>query len=318
MADRQHSLLVPLSLAVMLTGWMSPEYAEKFGVLSLTDFLGDAPLAAALLSQSFWVVLAFVPRQQGGEWSLSLPCLGSVWFMASLVTVLNLVVHTMWYKSMTGTTPAINTLLWNLDILAALCLEAIVTLQAPTLAATLGGCITLGGTILALQSTDGENTWWGCLLCFTATTLFSGLAIFTSRFLDLEKCQLVPLMAIEGVLSLGACIVFAALSALEVVSLPMAPSKASVFMGMSALMLNLGWLSVAALLGAPMAAMAACLSLPLSLLLDAVLLHASATMVQLLGSLLVILGFCVSHFRRKEAEASEEREEVTEVTSPIC
>ena len=40
---------------------------------------------------------------------------------------------------MTGTTPAINTLLWNLDILAALCLEAIVTLQAPTLAATLLG-----------------------------------------------------------------------------------------------------------------------------------------------------------------------------------
>ena len=45
-------------------------------------------------------------------------------------------------------------------------------------------------------------------------------------------------------------------------------------------MLNLGWLSVAALLGAPMAAMAACLSLPLSLLLDAVLLHASATMAR--------------------------------------
>ena len=43
------------------------------------------------------------------------------------------------------------------------------------------------------------------------------------------------------------------------------------------LMLNLGWLSVAAFLGAPQAAMAACLSMPLSLLLDATMLHSSAT-----------------------------------------
>lgn len=50
--------------------------------------------------------------------------------------------HIRWYKSMTGTTPAINTLLWNLDILAALVLEALVTFRFPSGAAT---CLTSMG-----------------------------------------------------------------------------------------------------------------------------------------------------------------------------
>ena len=48
-------------------------------------------------------------------------------------------------------------------------------------------------------------------------------------------------------------------------------------------MLNLGWLSVAAFLGAPQAAMAACLSMPISLLLDAWTLHTTASTVGALG-----------------------------------
>ncbi|CAJ1384819.1 unnamed protein product, partial [Effrenium voratum] len=263
---------------------------EKYGALSLTGFLSEAPFASALLAQSFWAVLAIVPMKQGRSWSLVLPPLGFEWFVAALVGLLSLAVHTMWYKSMTGTTPAINTLLWNLDILAALVLEALVTFRFPSGAATLGGCITLLGTIVALQSSGGRNTWWGCLLCFSATTLFSAIAIFTSRLMD-PKCRVVTLMAMEGVLSLVALGVWRALSAAT--AYPSA--ETSLFLGLSQLMLNLGWLSVAASLGAPQAAMAACLSMPLSLLLDATMLHSSATTVQLAGSFLVILGFCVGH-----------------------
>lgn len=41
---------------------------------------------------------------------------------------------------------------WNLDIVIAMVLEAIVAVKAPAPAAVLGGIITLGGACLAMQS----------------------------------------------------------------------------------------------------------------------------------------------------------------------
>ena len=59
---------------------------------------------------------------------------------------------------------------------------------------------------------------------------------------------------------------------------PVFPSgNATIFMCVSNMMLNFGWLSFSSLMGAAQAAMAACLSMPLSLLLDAVMLHSLAS-----------------------------------------
>lgn len=42
--------------------------------------------------------------------------------------------------------------MWNLDIVIAMVLEAIISVKAPAPAAFLGGCITLGGAALAMHS----------------------------------------------------------------------------------------------------------------------------------------------------------------------
>ena len=39
-----------------LVGWMSPEYAEKFSLFALRDYLSTSPLSAALVVQSSWAV----------------------------------------------------------------------------------------------------------------------------------------------------------------------------------------------------------------------------------------------------------------------
>ena len=45
------------SLRLRLVGWMSPEYAEKFGAFALRDYLSASPLSAAVVVQSSWSVL---------------------------------------------------------------------------------------------------------------------------------------------------------------------------------------------------------------------------------------------------------------------
>ena len=39
-----------------LVGWMSPEYAEKFSLFALRDYLSTSPLSAAMVVQSSWAV----------------------------------------------------------------------------------------------------------------------------------------------------------------------------------------------------------------------------------------------------------------------
>ncbi|CAJ1427768.1 unnamed protein product [Effrenium voratum] len=317
MVDRRRRAAVLLSVALMLIGWMGPAYAEKIGVLSLTGFLSDSPLAAALLAQSFWALLAFLPL--AGAKSYRLPPLGAAWFTAGVVALLSVVTHAMWYKSMTGTTPAINTLLWNLDILSALCLEAALTLQLPPRPVALGGCITLLGTTVALQTTSGTNTWWGCLLCFLATTQFSAITIYISRCLD-QKCNLLIFMYMEGLLSLAA---LGVLTLLQVAAPPLSsawfnwPAKTSIFLGLSHLMLSVGWFSSAAFLGAAATAQAATLSLPISLALDAALLRASVSQVQLAGSFFVVLGLWVGHQSGAPKEADPLKAQVYGASSEL-
>ena len=120
------------------------------------------------------------------------------------------------------------------------------------------------------------NSLSGCALCLTATTLYSLVAIIVSSL----DCEVTELLALEGLYSLAvltALIFSTALGASGVAfgftNLSDLSGSAG-FLSMNDLMLNLGWLSCSKLMGASQTAMFACLSIPLSLLLDAMLLGA--------------------------------------------
>lgn len=121
------------------------------------------------------------------------------------------------------------------------------------------------------------NTIAGCMLCLAATTQYSLIAIITSKCLK-EQCPLTMLLALEGLMSLVALAVLLAITYERGSLWPVFPSgNATVFMCVANMMLNFGWFSFSSLMGAAQAAMAACLSMPLSLLLDAVMLHSFAS-----------------------------------------
>ncbi len=98
------------SIFSRLVGWMSPEYAEKFSLFALRDYLSTSPLSAALVVQSSWAVLAMAPIKQQGSWHIRLPAFGWTWLLALVLGTFSMLTHAMWYKSFTSTTPAINTL----------------------------------------------------------------------------------------------------------------------------------------------------------------------------------------------------------------
>eukprot|EP00435_Cladocopium_sp_Y103_P053731 s193_g17.t1 len=317
-----------LSLSILLIGWMSPQYAQKLGAFHIHDLLANTPVIAALVVQSSWSLLALVPfhcglksqsadsqmpqgpgaLQEAGPLRfvsfLSLPAVGRLWLVAIPLSLCATAMHSMWYSSFTQTTPAVNTLVWNLDIVIAMLLEAIVTRRVPSIMVILGGCITLFGAFLATDAEVEGNSLSGCVLCLTATTLYSLVAIIVSSL----DCEVTQLLALEGLYSL------AVLTALQIFStaLPGASGSAFVFtnlsgsagfLSMNDLMLNLGWLSCSKLMGASQTAMVACLSIPLSLLLDAMLLGAVPSTPEVTGSSLAIVGFFLSYTRGQSEDS---------------
>lgn len=123
------------------------------------------------------------------------------------------------------------------------------------------------------------NTVWGCSLCLVATSQYSIIAIITSKCLK-EDCPLTKLLALEGLMSLVtlALILATTLAIDNSRPWPIFPEVGTtIFMCVTNMMLNFGWLSFTSLMGAAQAAMAACFSMPISLLLDALMLHSLAT-----------------------------------------
>ncbi|CAK9085927.1 unnamed protein product [Durusdinium trenchii] len=278
--------LAAASLVVLLVGWMSPQYAEELGAFQLKDYLSSSPLSAALVVQSSWALLALVPVKNGTNWCRLPSRTGHTWLLALFLAVLSVATHAMWYKSFTGTTPAINTLVWNLDIVAALVLEALVAWKPPKSSAVLGSFLTLLGAFLAVRSGMAGNTMWGCALCLFATVQYSLCAIMTAELL--MDCPLTTLLALEGVMSLFTLLGVLAMTTLLGSPWPVFPSwSATMFMAVANMMLNFGWLSFTVLMGAAQAALAACLSMPISLLLDELLLHSWANPLEAVASHLI-------------------------------
>eukprot|EP00438_Fugacium_kawagutii_P007835 Skav212614 [mRNA] locus=scaffold2176:292116:296336:- [translate_table: standard] len=230
-----------LSLAILLMGWMSPQYAQKLGAFHIHELLAKTPVITALVVQSSWSL------------HLGMQC---VHFIKTFFQ------------------DELHSEVWNLDIVIAMLLEALVARRVPSAVALVGGGITLLGAWL---TTDTGNSFSGCALCLAATTLYSLVAIVISSL----DCKVTELLALEGIYSL---LVIAALGLLESwnggtlsegnfdTKLSGESAKSFIFLCMNDLMLNLGWLWCSKLMGASQTAMLACLSIPLSLLLDAILL----------------------------------------------
>ena len=127
---------------------------------------------------------------------------------------------------------------------------------------------------------------WGCALCLFATVQYSLCAIMTAELL--MDCPLTTLLALEGVMSLFTLLGVLAMTTLLGSPWPVCPSwSATMFMAVANMMLNFGWLSFTVLMGAAQAALAACLSMPISLLLDELLLHSWANPLEAVASHLI-------------------------------
>mmetsp|Transcript_21402 Transcript_21402/g.49820 ORF Transcript_21402/g.49820 Transcript_21402/m.49820 type:complete len:347 (+) Transcript_21402:46-1086(+) len=286
-----------VALGLLLLGWMGPEYASKQGHFdALNDFLTETPALASLMIVSCWSILAVLPMpREDGKWRIQgLPELNSnVLPLATLVCVLGLVIHAAWYASYGGTNPATNTVVWNTDVISSTFIEALFALAAPSSSALCGGSLAMAGTWLSVQTSPVGNTTWGCLYCFAATSMYTLVAVIVSRYLDRQKCRVTQFLAVQGLLSLALLAVLG-LTAWAMGRLPTLPGVGIVaFVGACDIFLNIGWLTAAEQIGAAQTAMAACFSIPLSMALDALLLQKFASLLEMLGGCLIILGFYV-------------------------
>lgn len=157
------------------------------------------------------------------------------------------------------------------------------------------------------------NTLWGCGLCLSATAQYSCIAIITARCLHLD-CPLTSLLALEGVMTLAASTLIFATSSYLDSPWPIFPTAtATLFISASNMMLNFGWLSFTSLVGAAQAAMAACLSMPLSLALDVIVLHSIASSAEVLGSFMALTGFLLSYrYGKPSVETSISSQSLTQ------
>lgn len=141
---------------------------------------------------------------------------------------------------------------------------------------------------------DSGNSFSGCALCLAATTLYSLVAIVISSL----DCKVTELLALEGLYSFALLVLALALDPWgegNFFDTNLSGAKSFIFLCMNDLMLNLGWFWCSKLMGASQTAMLACLSIPLSLLLDAILLGSIPSISEALGSLLAIIGFFLSY-----------------------
>eukprot|EP00441_Pelagodinium_beii_P047340 CAMPEP_0197622074 /NCGR_PEP_ID=MMETSP1338-20131121/2474_1 /TAXON_ID=43686 ORGANISM="Pelagodinium beii, Strain RCC1491" /NCGR_SAMPLE_ID=MMETSP1338 /ASSEMBLY_ACC=CAM_ASM_000754 /LENGTH=381 /DNA_ID=CAMNT_0043191709 /DNA_START=43 /DNA_END=1188 /DNA_ORIENTATION=+ len=285
------------SLILLLIGWLSPQYAAKLCDPALNTFLMESPMLAAAVVQACWAPLVFMARVPDGDRGAlklrSLPVL-----FACLVVC----VHAAWYKSFSLTNVATNTVLWNTDTVTTLLIAFAFSRSAPTRKAVLGASLSLLGAALAVGFSVEGDTLGGCCLCFSASLGFALYAVLVERLWDASP---VRLLALEGMIGLLAILVGGGITA---VASPGAlttwfayvPSpRWLVFMALNCLMLNLGWLWCTELVGATWTAMVACLSIPISTLLDSCLLGINPSPAGVCGGALIVIGFALTTWKEE-------------------
>jgi len=288
----------------LLAGWLSPQYVAQLNAPELQEFLAEQPLLAALTMQAFWLAMLLYPdgsaARRSAEDRACRRFLGpearEAWKFAVPITAMLAGVHATWYASFSRTNVAMNTLLWNTDLLTTPLLAALIGRQPVSRATLTGGTISLCGVGLAVGSGGAGNTALGCILCFAASMGYALYVVVIEHKVDPMRVPITDLIGMVGVLSLVALgTAVLARTAWEhgylaalLGSLPPWPWIA--FMGFNGLLLNMGWLTCTAIVGSFWAAMVACLSLPLSMLLDWALLDRPFSTQAVLGVLLIVVG----------------------------
>jgi len=310
---------VGAGIVLLLIGWMAPQYIAKLCATSFSPFLADQPVSAAFAIQGFWVILLVVPRKpilrQNHELcdKQSLGCSSDLWSSMTFVmflSVLLLVVHTTWYSSFSRLSVSTNTVLWNTDTITTPVLSMLVSRRRPQLTALGGGVLGLAGTFLAVGAGQEGDTLLGCGLCLVASLAYTLNAVLVQKFVDLHRVPVLRLLGYEGLLPL-ATLVVVFLGATTLAPLEWhdwfsgLPSFTwLLLLGILSLCLNIGWLWCTETAGAFFAAMVGCLSIPCSMLLDALLFDQWPTIRGGCGAVLVFLGFLVVTYNSTE-EADE-------------
>eukprot|EP00928_Gymnodinium_smaydae_P061721 TRINITY_DN45744_c0_g1_i1.p1 TRINITY_DN45744_c0_g1~~TRINITY_DN45744_c0_g1_i1.p1 ORF type:complete len:430 (-),score=78.14 TRINITY_DN45744_c0_g1_i1:120-1409(-) len=323
-------LWLMVSMVALLVGWLLPSFASKAWGPSLDTFLRDSPLTAALAAQSAFVLLLALPRAKrespgaaaeggtagfadGGDvetagarptaagrarcvlpWSLpSLKC-------ALGVGLLLFGVHSAWYSSMPRTSVATNTVLWNTDTVTTPMLAAALSWQFPSSSVMLGGLLGLIGACLSVTATETGDTSLGCGLVFAASVGYGVHTLMVEKVMKNTQLSVVTVLGLEGVVALVAL----AAQAAYYVTLTPAEMKAWLMtfpepwwlavMMVSCLMLNIGWLWCSELVDASWTAMAACMTIPVSMVLDIWMLNVWPEPIAILGGFFVFLGFLVT------------------------
>lgn len=303
--------MLAVSIPALLLGWMSPGYAAKCFGPELNIFLHDQPVIAALVMQSTWMLLFLAPafsttdaRSEGGVASVQASRSDAWWLALKFglpLGVLVALVHVSWYASIPRTSVATNTVLWNSDTISTPLLAALFSLQQPHCVMVLAGVIGLLGVSCSVSTNQVGNSNLGCGLCLAATTGYAVNAIFAEKVSNkypatLSVLQLLALQGLTAGLMLISAVIGAAALAPKLLEdwysqIPSPPWLA--FLAASGLCLNVGWLVSTRVAGASWTAMGACLSIPLSMVLDLILLDMMPDLLAVLGALLVLLGFAI-------------------------
>eukprot|EP00931_Biecheleriopsis_adriatica_P040079 TRINITY_DN22927_c0_g1_i2.p1 TRINITY_DN22927_c0_g1~~TRINITY_DN22927_c0_g1_i2.p1 ORF type:complete len:325 (-),score=60.76 TRINITY_DN22927_c0_g1_i2:166-1140(-) len=214
--------------------------------------------------------------------------------------------------------------LWNTDTVTTLLIAAAASGQAPSCNDALGAFVGLLGASIAVGFSDKGDTLVGCSMCFAASLGYACNAVVVQHLIDPKRCGLLRLLALEGLVAALAIVI------VVFISLAVAPGFVTswfakvpglgwvAFLASSCLMLNLGWLRCTASIGATWTAMVACLSIPISIALDAYLLSIRPSVAKLIGSVLVIVGFAVSSWHEEGSADSVLDESTTPSAAGEC
>jgi len=171
-------------------------------------------------------------------------------------------------------------------------------------------CFGVSRNFLAVGAGQEGDTLLGCGLCLVASLAYTLNAVLVQKFVDPHRVPVLRLLGYEGLLPL-ATLVVVFLGATTLAPLEWhdwfsgLPSFTwLLLLGILSLCLNIGWLWCTETAGAFFAAMVGCLSIPCSMLLDALLFDQWPTIRGGCGAVLVFLGFLVVTYNSTE-EADE-------------
>lgn len=300
------ALRLSFALALLFFGWLAPGYASKCWGPSLNAFFRDAPVLAGFIGEGSLIVLLAVPGVKTTADDRPRRCLWSsfstrVFALLIPFTVLVCFVHIGWFASFPRTDVATNAVLWNSDTVTTPLIAAVFSATLPSKSAVLGGALGLFGVLLSTENSGSEDTILGCALCFFASLGYA-LNIVLVDIVRTREPNLLSVTQWLGIEGLFATVAMAcavgvtaiwdhSLLAQWVAMLPEAQWLA--LLGATTVALNVGWLWCTELAGASWTAMAACMSIPLSMALDYWLLNVVPSFWAYIGATLVLLGFVV-------------------------